>query len=138
MERSAMSNHQKYQILANELTRRLSNIMDEVVEKEEILEKIEQFSQELRNSGYSQNQAKEIVSSGVRGWQKRIRKRKRDDQNFYRSAKDTLEERVMKDLVERETWYKENDGIDEEPESPKKRMKFEEVDNTKTKNDKKS
>ena len=50
MERSAMGNQQKYQILSNELVRRLSNIMIEEIPHNEVIEKIEEFIGELKNS----------------------------------------------------------------------------------------
>ena len=68
MARSAMSYQQKMQINSNELTRRLSNIRIESVNQKEINQIIEQFIQELKNSGYNQKQAKEIVCSGIKGW----------------------------------------------------------------------
>ena len=47
MERSGMANQQKYQILSNELTRRLSNIQIETIPHKEVVEKIEQLTKEL-------------------------------------------------------------------------------------------
>ena len=89
MARSAMSYQQKMQINSNELTRRLSNIQIESITQKEINRIIEQFIQELKNSGYSQKQAKEIVCSGIRGCKGKYRKRKRKNQNFYRLAEET-------------------------------------------------
>ena len=67
MERSGTSYHQKFQILSNELVRRLSNI-DISLPLEERFETIEQYTRELKTSGYSIKQAREIVCSGIRGW----------------------------------------------------------------------
>ena len=33
-------------------------------------EKIEQFMLKLKNSGYNQKQAREIVNCGIKGWKK--------------------------------------------------------------------
>ena len=123
MERSGMAYHQKFQILSNELCRRLSNIQIGAVEHQEILQKIEQFTGELNNSGYSRKQAREIVCSGVRGWQARIKKRKRKNISFYRLAESTVNERLQKELTERECWYKNEDNENEEG-SPNKKMKM--------------
>ena len=60
MQRSAMSEHQKMSILSNELVRRLSNIHRDVL-NEEIEGVIEQYVSQLKNSGFSRKQAKEIV-----------------------------------------------------------------------------
>ena len=50
MERSAMSQQQKVQILSNELLRRLSNVQQGVVTREEIREIIDQLVKEMKNS----------------------------------------------------------------------------------------
>ena len=68
MERSGTSYHQKFQILSNELTRRLSNIQIEEIPQQEINEKVEQFIKELKTSEYSVKQAKDITISGIQGW----------------------------------------------------------------------
>ena len=106
MERSGMANQQKYQILSNGLTRRLSNIQIETIPHKEVVEKIEQLTKELKNSGYNCNQSKEIVMGGIRGWKSKIRKRKRCNIPFYRPAETTVDERLRKQLTEKESWYK--------------------------------
>ena len=124
MERSGTSRQQKFQILTNELTRRLSNIQLGEISQIEINEKVEQFIQELKNSGYNQKQAKEIVNCGIRGWKNKIRKRKRNNIPFYRLAETTVKERLEKQLTERETWYKQTPVDDDDDEdSPRKRMR---------------
>ena len=67
MARSAMSNQQKIQILSNELTRRMSNVKIEDVGQDEKNRIVEQFSQELKSSGYTFSLAKTIVQSGLKG-----------------------------------------------------------------------
>ena len=102
----------------------MSNIQVEEIPHKEILEKIEQFIGELKNSGYSQKQSKEIVTCGIRGWKTKIKKRKMNNIPFYRVAKETVDERLRKELTERESWYKEHpkEGNTEE-ESPSKYRK---------------
>ena len=95
-----MAAQQKYQILANDLTRRLSNILVDKISTSEIEKKIEQFITGLKSSGYSRQQAREIVCSGVRGWRAKFRKRKRANQNFYRLAEETKTERLKKKILE--------------------------------------
>ena len=101
MERSAMGGKQKWEISSNEMNRRLSNVDHENLEKAELVTVIEQYIQELRNSGYTVTQANEIISSGFRGWKRRIERRERQGQGMYRSAKLTLSERERKKLLER-------------------------------------
>ena len=83
----------------------MSNVLVSSVPFQEILDVIDQYTKELKSSGYVAKQAKEIIMSGIRGWQSRARKRKRENQEFYRLASTTLQERTRKKLVERESWY---------------------------------
>ena len=76
MNRSAMGDHQRAAILANELVRRLSNVNAGHVEHEEVLRVIEQFIRELKNSGYNQKHAREAVVNGIKGWKNKIKRRK--------------------------------------------------------------
>ena len=119
MERSGTSYHQKFQILSNELVRRLSNI-DISLPLEERIETTEQYTKELKTSGYSVKQSREIVCSGIRGWKAKHKKRKDNNIPFYRLAETTVELRMRKELLEKETWYKENEGEKEKEDSIKK------------------
>ena len=96
----------------------------------EILEIIEQLIQELKSSGYNRKQAKEIVCSGLKGWQSKYRKRKRNNQNFYRLAKETAQERMKKELMEKENWFKNN--RDEESPAKSRKMNTGHLVSTKT------
>ena len=120
LERSGMSYQQKFQILSNELVRRMSSIQIEKITHKEILEKIEQFIGELKNSEYSQKQAREIINRGLRGWKTKMRKRKRQNIPFYRVAHETVDQRLKKQLTERESWYKTREKNEEDEESPSK------------------
>ena len=124
MERSGISYHQKFQILINELSRRLSNIQVEEIEQTEVTEKVEQFITELKNSGYSQSQAREIVTNGILCWKNKLRKRKRLNIPMYRLAETTISQRLQKQLLEKETWYKNDDkNIDEDEEAPPSKIR---------------
>ena len=122
MERSGISKNQKFQILSNELNRRLSNIQLEEIPHSEILLTVEQFIAELKNSEYSRKQAREIVSSGLRGWKNKLRKRKRTNTPIYRLAQQTVTERMKKKLTEKESWYKtdKDNNEDEDDTNPAK------------------
>ena len=105
MERSALGNQQKHSILANDLVRRLSNL-DQSMGIADQVEVINKYTYKLKASGYSRDQAKEIVVSGLRGFKNKIRRRIREGQPFYRPARKTLSMRVRKKLTEKNTWYK--------------------------------
>ena len=117
MKRSAISQHQRCSILANELVRRLSNIDVVNVPHSEVLLVIEQFTQQLKNSEYSCKEARGHIVDGIRGWRNKIERRKRENIDFYRLATNTLVSRVKKKLMEKSTWYKtENKKLEDKPE----------------------
>ena len=68
MKRSAISDHSRYNILANELVRRLSNMKKEKTSHEDKEEVIEHFTKQCKTSGYSRNETKEGVTSGLKRW----------------------------------------------------------------------
>ena len=69
---SAMGTKQKYCINANELTRRLYVIDEEDEEgEEEIRRTIEDYTRQLKNSGWERKEAKEMVTSGYIAWKRR-------------------------------------------------------------------
>ena len=106
MSRSGMALQQKVQILANELTRRISNINQKNNKIIEYIKVIEQYTRELKNSEYNHNTAREIILSGIRGLRTRKHLRKIKKQEFYRPAHKTAHLRAKKKLVSRESWYK--------------------------------
>ena len=63
---SSMSEQSKYSILVNELMRRFE-VMDDKIGLEEKTEKIDHFTKQLKNSGYSFEEAREIVQSCLKG-----------------------------------------------------------------------
>ena len=120
MERSGTSYHQKFQILSNELVRRLSNVQIEILPHHEIETVIEQYTKELKTSGYSLKQSRELVTAGIRGWQAKHEKRRKEKIPFYRLAPSTIEQRLKKDLLEKENWYKsKEDGDQDSPSKPR-------------------
>ena len=106
MKRSAISQHQRCSILANELVRRLSNVDVDHIPHSEVILVVEQFIQQLKNSEYTCKEARTHVVDGIRGWRNKIERRRRENQEFYRLGKNTLHTRVRKKLMEKETWYK--------------------------------
>ena len=90
MARSGMGTQQKVQILANELTRRLSNINETRTDKQEKIKVIEQYTRELKNSEFGIRTAQEIIKSGIRRHRTRIIRRTANGGLFYRPAHKTL------------------------------------------------
>ena len=105
MRDSSMAERQKMDILSNELVRRLSNVGNNIgqCEKDRI---IDHLTHQLVNSGFERKQVYEIISSGLKGYENKIERRKRARENFYRKGVETLEERTRKKLTEKISWFK--------------------------------
>ena len=121
MKRSAMSQHQKIAILSNEIIRRLSKINHKSIEQSEITAVVEQFSQEMKVSGYDRVETREVVVSGLIGWKRKM-KRREDEGAIYRSAQSTLVQRCRKKLMEKTTWYKKRKRGEQEDEDKEKEI----------------
>ena len=68
----------------------------------------EHYISQLKNSGYSRKQAREVVICGMVGWLRKLERREKQGQGQYLAARLTLEERDEKKLLEKTSWYKEN------------------------------
>ena len=77
-KKSAMGMTQKYCINGNELTRRLY-VIDDKDEggADEVHRTIEDFTRQIKNSGWDRKEAKEMVTSGYVAWKRRAKRRKR-------------------------------------------------------------
>ena len=73
-----MAQTQKMSILSNEAVGRLSNVNHNRMEMKEIVEVMEEYTEELKNSWYDQAESREIVTSGVVGWRRKIARREAD------------------------------------------------------------
>ena len=63
---SSQSEQSKYSILVNELTRRFE-VMDKNISVEERTEVVDHYTQQLKNSGYSNDQIRVIIQSSRKG-----------------------------------------------------------------------
>ena len=104
MKRSSMSENSKNSILTNELNRRFL-MMDDKIELEEKIEKVNQFCQQLINSGYNWGQIREIVVSSLRSAVK-VEKQIESGENRYRTGEESLIVRLRKKLLDSTEWYK--------------------------------
>jgi len=107
MERSAMSKHSKFSIMANELKRRLE-VLNEKIDGAEKVKIIDRYVQQLKNSGYSRKQTWEMVVSAVRSYERKENERKDERKPKYRHGKDTFGQRARKKLTENVTWFRNN------------------------------
>ena len=75
---------------------------------------VDKYTCKLKTSGYNQEQAREVIVSGIRGYRNKIKRRKKEGKPFYRPARQTLSARVRKKLMEKQTWYKKTRNEDED------------------------
>ena len=105
-KRSAMQENQKIQSLTNEVIRRLLNtgggVTNEV--RRGILDN---FGVKLLTSGYSIEQARRITLAGIRGFERKIERRKKEGKPLYRTAKESGESRRRKKLVGKSSWFRD-------------------------------
>ena len=69
---------------------------------------IENYTKQLKNSEYGRDQIREIVTSGLRRFLNKQRRRKQAGETFHRQAEDTLVAMTRKELVEKTSWFKKN------------------------------
>ena len=68
--------------------------MGETVGQEERDQIIDHFTQQLVNSDFGREQVYEIISSGLKGYENKVERRRRNKEKFYRLGTETLEERT--------------------------------------------
>ena len=104
-KRTAMEENIKIKIVSNDLIRRLGNSMEELgsIEATRV---VDQYAQKLLNSGYSMEQTRSILVSGIKGYEGRKIKCMRLGRKVKRRAIESLEDRTKKMLLSKSSWYK--------------------------------
>ena len=81
-------------------------MLDRKIELSEKIDIINHFTQQLKNSGYQNDQIRDIVTSGLKGICRK-EERKRNLEHRYKSSQETLEARQYKKLTESTSWYRD-------------------------------
>ena len=118
VERTSMSRQSIMSIMSNELVRRLS-VLDENLEQSERLQVVEKYVQQLVNSEYSWKQIRDIIVSGIKGFKRKEKTRKLNNEPRYRSGSQSLTARVKKKLCEKYNWFKSRKVKTEETDEKK-------------------
>ena len=105
MQQSAMSNKTKIQILSQDLVRRMLNVGDNV-SQDERNKIVDDYTDRLIRSGYSEAQVRDIIVSGLTGYERKKTKAANEKAPLHRPAATTLNIRLHKKLTERENWFK--------------------------------
>ena len=104
LEKSAMSWEAKKASLSQEVVRRMSNIQEEVQDKERI-RVLEEFINLMKFSGYRLDQRREIMVAGLTGYLNKVARAKKLGSEFHRSAGDTRIDRRRVKLATKNTWF---------------------------------
>ena len=102
LESSSAPYQQKKSALSQETVRRLMNTSDDS-NLEDRLEILNEYDRKLKNSGYSKNQRREIIESGIVGYKRKL---VRQNGTMHIKSTDTKNNRIQKKLCEKTTWFK--------------------------------
>ena len=104
---SAMEENIKMQILANDVVRRLNNT-HEALGRSQIARVVDGYGQKLLNSGYKIEQVRAILVRGIRGYEGRKLRCKKEGRKLKSIAMESSLRRRKKKLLSRATWYKKS------------------------------
>ena len=91
-------------------------MLDREITTEERIQKVDHFTRQLVNSGYSWSQCREIIVSALKGILKKEIRERESGAERYRTGEESLEDRLKKHLTEATEWYKKG-GRDEEEQA---------------------
>ena len=116
LETSAAAYNSKKASLAQECVRRLLNSAEDRPQAE-LNKTINEFQNKLKASGYSAEQQREIIESGLIGYKRRLAKQ---GGVKHRNCKETEKERERKKLLGKANWFKKK-GSEKEKETQSKK-----------------
>ena len=105
-KKSAMEENAKIQILANDVVRRLSNTKEHNGDYQEASRVIDGYGQKLLNSGFLIDQVRNILIKGIKGFEGRKMRCKKEGRSLHCTAKESSGSRSRKKLLSRSSWYK--------------------------------
>ena len=120
MEKSAMPESTKVSSLAQDLVRRMTNTT-EMVTQQERDSIVEDYILKLARSGYNKKQRREIIESGLKGYETKLEKAAKSGNPLHRSAQSTMASRHKKKILSKTTWFKNKKEEDNEREAGNRR-----------------
>lgn len=111
--RSALGENTKVQILSNELVRRMGNT--DVRQGNMVMASVvDQFGKKLLTSGSTLPQTMKIALSGIRGWERKMRRLEGKISSLFRNSEESMKGRIRKKAVGKMTWYKKKKNSNKE------------------------
>ena len=95
----------KSQILSNDLVRRLFNTGDGLG-KDETARVVDGYAEKLLRSGHNNKKVLQIITAGIRGYERRVRRCLREGRSIYRTNLESLGNRQRKKVMGASSWFK--------------------------------
>ena len=92
-------------IIANDMTRRMYNTSEDL-NLEDRLAIIDQYGQKLLNSGYTIHQTRKTIVNGIKSYESRKIRCRKEGRKFRRTGKESLRSRQTAKLLQKTSWYK--------------------------------
>ena len=115
MAKSAMSKGGKMATLSQEIIRRMENT-GRSSSIESRVEIINRYVMKLRRSGYNENDRKELVESGLRGYYRKVEREEKGGEKVNKDARRRRGDKMWRKMIQKTKWYeyKENDEKEDE------------------------
>ena len=110
---SAMEENSKMKILSNDLVRRFLNSSEDLGGDEKC-RIVDGYAKKLLSSGYSREKTKEIILRGIKGYEGKLQRCKRENIPLRRTAKESNFERTKKKLTAKSSWFRVKRKRDDE------------------------
>ena len=107
--RTAMGENMKQQILTADMMRRMVNTSEECTD-EDYCTIVDSYAQKIVNSGYGEEQARKIITAGIKGWRTKTDRCKKEGRRVRRTAQDSLGQRVKNKLLGKSSWFRKPGG----------------------------
>ena len=103
---TAMAENAKLQSLAQDLVRRLLNTKEELPPNYRAMV-IDGYGVKLRSSGYSLEVTRKILTSGMKGYVSKVKRRRMvSGRRVHRTAMESSKDRLKKKMIGRNSWFK--------------------------------
>ena len=102
---SAMEENSKMKILSNDLVRRFLSSSEELG-TEEKTRIVDEYAEMLLTSGYTIQKSREIILSGIKGYETKLKRSVKDGIPLRKTAKQSGQARIRKKLTASSSWFK--------------------------------
>ena len=101
------------------MMRRMVNTSEEC-SKEDYTAIVDNYAQKIFNSGYTEEQVRRIITSGIKGWRTKIERCKKEGRRVRRTAQNSLGQRIKDKLLGKTSWFRKSGGAGKVTKNQKK------------------